>query len=280
MGTHENAAGAGTPGGGKAFVVTGDHKNTDGALLAQALRLAREGFHVLPCRNNKAPACTRGLHDATTDPAKVARLFAGQDVALIGVRTGIESGVAVLDLDGNPGLAWMARERTSLQATVKVKTRRGGVHLWYRIADGAAAPPTSASKIATGVDTRGRDGYAIAWLPELLIRCDMAIWPRWLTDVLRPAPILATELPRPRINASDKYSAAALLAAIQRVAAAPEGQRNTTLNEEAFSLARLPNLDPITIRRALTVAARHAGLDHAETARTITSTLAARAGGR
>lgn len=251
----------------------------DPALLAQALRLARHDFHILPCKSDKTPACKHGLHDATTNPDKVARLFAGHNVALIGIRTGIKSGVAVLDLDGDPGIEWLVRERASLPHTVEVRTRRGGLHLWYRL-DHCGPPPTTAGKIARGVDTRGNGGYAIAWHPERVARHMMAAWPHWLTEVLRAPPPLATELPRERLNVTDKYAAAALLAAVRRIASAPEGTRNATLNAEAYSLFRLPSLDPITIRCALTVAARHAGLDHAETAKTITSALAARAGGR
>ena len=278
MSKNENAVGAGTPNGDRKSASSVDHQNTNASLLSQAIRLARDGFNVLPCKSDKTPACKRGLHDATTDPAIVARLFAGHGVALIGIRTGIESGVAVLDLDGEPGLDWLAREHGSLPATAKVKTRRGGAHLWYRLADGMAVPPTTAGKIAAGVDTRGVGGYAIAWGPELLVRRSMAVWPLWLTDVLRPPPRVAVELPRPPLNANGRYAAAALLSAVPRVASAPEGTRNSVLNSEAFALARLPNLDPITIRHALTIAARHAGLDPKETAATITSALAARRG--
>ena len=248
--THENAAGAGTPSGDRKSVGTEGPESTNAALLAQALHLAGVGFHVLPCRNDKAPACRHGLHDATVDPDKLSRLFAGRDVALIGIRTGGELGVAVLDLDGEPGLSWLARERASLPITIEVRTRRRGMHFWYRLANGMAIPPTTAGKIASGVDTRGAGGYAIAWAPELLTRRSMAPWPGWLTDVLRPSPRPAREAPRPRIAVAGRYEASALIKAIQRVAAAPEGLRNATLNAEAFSLARLPTLDPATIRHA------------------------------
>lgn len=280
MSTNGNAVGAGTPSGDRSFAGSEGRRTTNGALLAQALRLARNGFHVLPCKSDKAPVCKHGLRDATTDSANLACLFAGRDVALIGVRTGIESGVAVLDLDGEPGLSWLAREHASLPATVKVKTRRGGAHLWYLLADGAAVPPTTAGRISAGVDTRGAGGYAIAWGPELLTRAAMAVWPQWLTEVLRTPTRPAAELPRPRLDVSGKYEAAALLAAVRHVASAPEGTRNAVLNAETFGLARLPNLDAITIRRALTIAALHAGLDHKEINATISSALNARAGGR
>jgi len=275
MTTHENAAGAGTPSGDGKFVGNEPGNSTDTPLLAQALRLARDGFHVLPCRSNKSPACKRGLHEASTDPDKVAQLFDGYGVALIGVRTGFKSGVAVLDLNGEPGLAWLARERASLPATVQVITRRGGAHLWYRLADGMAVPPTTVSKIARKVDTRGEGGYAIAWQPEQLVRRAMLVWPQWLTEVLRPPRHVIVTQP-PRLNLSDNYQNAALLAAVRHVASAPEGIRNTVLNSEAYSLARLPHLDPIILERALTVAARQAGLGEKEIAATIKSALTAR----
>jgi len=76
----------------------------------------------------------------------------------------------------------------------------------------------------------------------------------------------------------DRYAAVALEAETDRVARAPVGTRNDTLNRAAFALGRLVGaglLDAGTVTRELTAAAAWAGLGRAETGRTIRSGLSA-----
>jgi hypothetical protein len=75
-----------------------------------------------------------------------------------------------------------------------------------------------------------------------------------------------------------RYAEAALAAEADRVAWAPVGTRNDTLNRAAFALGRLVGaglVDESAVRYELTRAARHAGLGRVETARTIRSGLTA-----
>jgi hypothetical protein len=139
-----------------------------------ALALVRDGFATLPVRASKVPATPHGHLDATADPGAVARLFAAYPAPLIGIATGVPSGVAVLDVDP-PGLPWLEANARRLPETIRVRTRRGGFHFWFRI--GSATPRSTASEIAPGVDTRGAGGYCIAWEPSLLIgaRLHMAV---------------------------------------------------------------------------------------------------------
>jgi len=65
MGTHRSAAGAGTPSGDGKFVGSEGRERSNGILLAQALRLARDGFHVLPRRSDNSLACKQGLQNAS-----------------------------------------------------------------------------------------------------------------------------------------------------------------------------------------------------------------------
>jgi hypothetical protein len=247
-------------------------------LMRQALALASRGYQVLPCLSSKAPACARGLQDASNEPQVVRPLFSARQAALVGVRTGSVSGVAVLDIDPPHGTAWLADHDHRLPATVRVRTRRGGVHLWYAVGE-EQRTPTTAGRIGLGVDTRGDGGYAIAWSPELLFdRRDLAAWPRWLGEAARPH---RSVLPPPvTARHHGRYETAALLGAIRRVAAAPEGSRNDLLNREVYALARLPGLARRTIAEAMTVAAREAGLDPHEIEATIASALSARAGAK
>jgi hypothetical protein len=81
-----------------------------------------------------------------------------------------------------------------------------------------------------------------------------------------------------RVAHPHRYAEAALAAEADRVARAPVGARNDTLNRAAFALGRLVGaglLDEASVRRELARAARHAGLGRAETVRTIRSGLTA-----
>ena len=98
-------------------------------------------------------------------------------------------------------------------------------------------------------------------------------------EALQPPPPIA---PRPFTMPAGgdrvrRYAIGALRRAVQRVASAPEGQRNDALNVETFSLARfIPDvLTAAEVANALAIGARHAGLTERETAATLVSALRA-----
>jgi hypothetical protein len=75
-----------------------------------------------------------------------------------------------------------------------------------------------------------------------------------------------------------RYALAALRRAADRVATAPHGQRNDTLNSETFSLTRFlaeGTLDAAEVATAMAYAGRQAGLPPLEVKATLASTLAA-----
>jgi hypothetical protein len=167
---------------------------------AAAAALAAAGFSVFPCGTDKAPVVAGGFKATTADLAVAHRLFRRPGVALVGVATGEPSVVVVLDLDGPAGLAWAEAHRHLLPETLIVRTRRGGLHHWFRL-DGAP-PPSTAGRLGAGVDTRGRGGYAIAWDAAALVhgRALMAPWPTWLSDALAPPPAPPAPPPRPAVR--------------------------------------------------------------------------------
>jgi hypothetical protein len=72
------------------------------------------------------------------------------------------------------------------------------------------------------------------------------------------------------------YAEAALRNAIGRVASAREGQRNDTLNKEAFGLVRFARAGDLSMRdiaECMAVAARHAGLAARDVQATLRSVL-------
>jgi len=247
--------------------------------------LAADGWACFPCLGSKAPACPGGFKSAVSDPDLIVDLFGRHPAPLIGVATGAVSGVDVLDLDARHGAAtWWAEMRNQLPDTRTHRTRSGGLHLFFRH---AADLRNSASRLAPGCDVRADGGYVIWWpaagLP-VLSAAPAAPWPDQLLWQLRPAPqpprIPAFPASTLAEEAGRRYALAALRRAVQHIATADPGRRNSTLNTECFGLCRfvpVMALAPSEIAHALAEAARHVGLTSTETQRTIASAL--RAGG-
>jgi hypothetical protein len=257
------------------------------AALDSALALAAEGRRCFPCRAGKQPATTHGFLDATSDPVALRALWRQYPAPLVGMTTGAASGIDVLDLDlQRPEAAeWWPAHRHRLPETRVHRTRSGGLHLLF---DHAAGLRCTAGSIAPGVDTRADGGYAIHWpAAGLPVLCDAppAPWPEWLIEELsppRPAAPSAVWTPSPdpsRYRATSRYASAALLHAAERVAWAPTGSRNRTLNREAYGIGRLVTgrlLDAQVAVDMLAAAAVVAGLSPREIEATLRSALRAR----
>lgn len=146
-----------------------------------ALAYAAAGLAVLPlhtpdaegacsCRRacgrdtGKHPRTAHGLSDATTDPDRIASWWELWPDANIGVRTGADSGLVVLDIDAGSGgeasIAALEAEHDALPDTWAVETGGGGLHLWYRHPGGRI--PNSAGALGPGLDIRGDGGYVVA----------------------------------------------------------------------------------------------------------------------
>ena len=245
---------------------------------AIALRLP-----VFPCGANKAPLVAHGFKAATTDAATIRRQFT--DAArLIGMPTGAQSGVWVVDVDvkpGRSGLSWLAENEHALPRTRTHRTRSGGVHLLFRW-DATQPVRNSAGRIAHGVDVRGEGGFVIVPpSPGYAVTSDAPIAdaPRWLyAAATRPRVTVEPErlvrgtgtmAERVRGRVARSYAA---------VAGAAEGTRNDTLNRESFILALLAKeglLDRETVYAEMTHAAYKAGLPAPEVRATLLSALSA-----
>ena len=140
--------------------------------------------------------------------------------------------LAVLDIDAKHAEAhsWWEAHRAQLPQTRTIRTRSGGLHLWYRDAPGLRC---SVSMIAPGVDVRATGGYVIAWhaagLP-VLRDGPLPTWPEWLLPVQTMAIRRASEQPR----VPDDRQMAAL---VRFVASAPAKQRNNRLFWAACRMA-------------------------------------------
>ncbi|MDX3096950.1 bifunctional DNA primase/polymerase [Streptomyces sp. ME19-03-3] len=164
------------------------HSDHDRALEC-ALAAARRGFPVIPLSRTKLPAvrsphqgetgrgmcrgqCGRfghGVHDAATEPARIAELFAAAPWA---TGYGIACGRAPhhligLDLDRKDGVDGVtdlvdlaARYGFAVPWTRTVLTPSGGRHLWLR-GPAEVVVPNSVRRLGGGIDVRGSGGYLV-----------------------------------------------------------------------------------------------------------------------
>ncbi|MFG2128346.1 bifunctional DNA primase/polymerase [Streptomyces sp. NPDC048751] len=261
-------------------------------LLAWALEAARRDWHVIPLRQqDKRPAghaqkycpgtgrCTGGHKTpeerATTDHDLLVAAWAHRPYN-IGIATG-PSGLLVVDLDtlkpndpkGTPDGA------TSLQAlceraghaapsTYRVRTARGGEHLYFTQPPGARLHST-AGRLAKKIDTRGWGGYVVAagsTTPDgaytVLDDRPPIVLPDWLHEALKPPQRPAQAASVPLTTRARGYAAAALRGEVDNVAHAADGARNATVLRAARALGRLVasgDLDRGEVEEALSRAA-------------------------
>ncbi|MFC7531317.1 bifunctional DNA primase/polymerase [Actinoplanes sp. GCM10030250] len=262
-----------------------------------ALAFARHGIPVLPVHtpdrggacscdrgarcdsSGKHPRLRHGLTEASTDSRQIRLWWLLWPHANVGLRTGVVMDVADIDsVEGWHGLRHVLGG--DLPGGPQVRTGGGGRHLWFQ--------PTGFGnrvRLLPGLDWRGAGGYVLA-PPSRHASGGDYTWLRRPTGGLPTGPAALRALiegPQPAfrdhpITHPNRYAEAALDAESDRVATAPVGARNDTLNRAAFVLGRFVGaglLDAATVRWELTAAARHAGLGVAETSATIRSGMTA-----
>jgi hypothetical protein len=121
--------------------------------LDAAVNYAARGWPTFPCAaRSKRPLTRHGLHDATTDRDTIATWWRRWPDANVAIRTG--SGLLVIDVDDLSAIAQIP----ALPRTLTVATGSGrGMHFYFT-GDG----PSTAGKLAPGIDSRGHGGYVIA----------------------------------------------------------------------------------------------------------------------
>jgi hypothetical protein len=162
--------------------------------LVEALRLARLGYAVFPCRaGRKEPATPHGVLDATGDEATIRGWWARWPDANVALATG--RGLVVIDVDA--GATWPSQnERESIRQLRPplAKTPRGGWHIYFRIPVGHSWR-NSASRLAEHVDTRADGGYMLVspsrtehgeykWIRPLKPLSELPEPPGWLVAAL------------------------------------------------------------------------------------------------
>lgn len=246
------------------------------AIAASALALASQGLPVFPCAADKKPAWSKkeggkGFHDAATDADDIKRLFAHDRAVLIGVPTGVASGIDVLDVDPrHGGHHWWFANKHRIPETWMHRTGGGGLHVLFQHAEPVR---NSGAKIADGIDTRGEGGYLIWWPAHgcNVMEAPLATWPDWLLTVLlhKPARPSAPGHSSTPLDSTDRVQRLTERVLV-RLAHAREGQRHYTLRKAAYTIGGL--LDRLPFGKAeaesrLVEAARQAGAADLENAR-------------
>lgn len=154
-----------------------------------------KGWRVFPVGSDKKPTVKDWPNEATTDRAKIADWWGANPNAGIGLATGKQSGLFVVDIDaGHNGFETMAGLPV-MPDTVISNTGGGGKHILFKYP--AVEVRNSAGKVGQGIDVRGEGGYVVVprsphpsghfyeWDKEHLpSKTQLADAPAWLLKIL------------------------------------------------------------------------------------------------
>ena len=139
-------------------------------LLPTALEYAAKGWRIVPIRpGEKRPALNSWQTIATNNPDTITEWFSGpyHDHG-IGIATGPESGIFVLDIDiaetkaGDETLADLEEHYGRLPETLTVLTGSGGWHFYYRYPTNLEIRNDAGRRLGPGLDIRGTGGQVVA----------------------------------------------------------------------------------------------------------------------
>ena len=138
--------------------------------LPTALEYAARGWRIVPIRpGEKRPALTNWQNIASNDPDLITEWFTGpySDHG-IGIATGPETGIFVLDVDitdtkaGDETLADLEEQYGRLPETLMSITGSGGWHLLYNYPPHLEIRNDAGRRLGPGLDIRGIGGQIVA----------------------------------------------------------------------------------------------------------------------
>lgn len=275
-------------------------------MMEMALSYALLGWKVFPLHNptpeggcscgnachniGKHPRTKNGHKDATTNEATLKQWWSEWPGASIGIVVGKETGLLVFDVDtrknGEKTYAALEAQHGQMPATVKSLTGGGGWHSIYAYPDAEIIGGND--KLGLGIDVKAK-GYIVA-PPSLHESGKCYEWacdpwshelnqaPDWALDMLKVGQraLTATSAAIPAVGGLTAKQA--LKQAVGIVSSTPEGNRNNTLNEEAFKLGKYVVSNQLTYEQVegeLVEAGETAGLSYPEAKKTFASGLEA-----
>ena len=218
-------------------------------LPVAALKLGNRGFRVFPIQpQGKKPLVKKWQKIATTDAEMITSWWQRWPNANIGIACGRESGLWVLDRDGDVGNRSYERYKCKpLEQTLQVRTGKGIHHYIVWPSEGAPIR-NSAGRLGEGLDVRGEGGYVVA-PPSVHPSGARYEWinagaklQAWTPP--KPNGKYTAQLASMAATAADAEPAAPVLARI------PAGERNDALAAEAGAM-RARGLNEKVIRVAL-----------------------------
>ncbi|WP_294620237.1 phage/plasmid primase, P4 family [uncultured Roseovarius sp.] len=264
--------------------------------LEAALTYAQLGFSVFPAKPGekkgfKSKATSNGNSwGATNDADEIKKDWKKFPDANVGIATGQVSGIFVVDVDtveghGVDGIAnfgVLIEQHGDWPETVCAESPSGSLHYYFRNPPGVKIKK-STSKLAEGVDVLGEGACVIA-PPSIGPSGDTQY--EWIvspheTDIADPPDWLIEAIAKPISKASLRKEAPikpdpmiSAWKAAEKIKSAPEGQRNCTLNAEAFKIGKLiakGRLEKDATLSLLSEAAKDVGLGEAEVLATVKS---------
>lgn len=249
-------------------------------LREAALAYASHGIPVFPCAPSaKTPLTETGLHEATTNAARIRSWWRWQPEANIGMPTGTVFDVLDVDLhpdrSGYPALHELIEAGLAHGWSHLVTTPSGGLHVYF------PADPDSAtrnwSRRDARIDFRGTGGYVIAPPSQIMIAGTPHRYTLAATGPA-PRPVDGARIkefltpPAPPVTAVRNGPAVSLSARAKRLgdwlAAQPKGNRHPGLFWAACRLTDAGATEADIID-ALEPAAQSIGIETSEIHRTI-----------
>jgi uncharacterized protein YdaU (DUF1376 family) len=213
-----------------------------------AIAYAQRGWPVIPlhtphhgiCSCKMAAACQspgkhprtlNGHKDATTDTTRITKWWTEWPDANIGVLTGAESRLVVIDVDDHEwksGSQSLAEIEESLGETLDTLTAitGHGKHLYFVHPGGTV--PNSVEKLAPGIDVRADGGY-VAAPPSLHANGTRYSWIDTQTPTAELPSVIVQEMRRETHPIEQTAKAS-------KDSSIPEGKRNDTLYKLACAL--------------------------------------------
>jgi putative DNA primase/helicase len=256
------------------------------SILAAALAYAARDIAIFPAASAVKKSCKCAKYSngarwgATRDLDEVRRDFAHWSGARIGIPTGADNHLVVVEIDtieghgvdGAAALALLEAKHGALPNTLQAISPSGSVHRYFRHPGRDIKIKGSASELGPGIDVRG-DGQMVIAPPSAnpdgrryrwLNRNPIAAMPAWLIELTREKPRTISQraiaaIKRPTTNGStsasdDAYGAAALEYEITALINTAPGSRNTQANKSSFNLHQLVGggaLDGAEVRQRL-----------------------------
>lgn len=200
-----------------------------------------------------------GQKDATTDEDLINEWWERYPRANIGVATGPESGIIVVDVDGRAGDKWL-EEHCGTLGTLKSNTGRGSHH-FFRHPGGHV---NNSVKRILGLDIKGDGGYVVVPPSRHISGCHYS-WDR--KSDWPPSPDALAEMPRALMDGlQSSPSRAHSTPGTDEAGLIPKGRRNSTLFRTArsFVTSSFLHVDTLEFARAINESRCKPPLDDAE----------------